>query len=91
MLQQVFVSNLGGDPAYLEIFRGLPQSLDANAGLVPRLGHGHFLPYSIYKPPPPPPKVRTNVSTSTLKMVVVGSPEAVNSPPDCTAKHPRRQ
>jgi hypothetical protein len=37
-IQEMFHSNLGWDTSY----RGLPKSLQANAGIVPRLGHDHF-------------------------------------------------
>jgi hypothetical protein len=38
-----------------EVFRGFPQSLQANAGVVPRLGYGRFLfsnIFIIYQPSP---------------------------------------
>jgi hypothetical protein len=37
-----------GTPEILtEIFRGFPQPLDANVGVVLRIGHNRFLPNSI--------------------------------------------
>jgi hypothetical protein len=32
-----------------EVFRGFPRSLEANGGIVPRLGNGHFYPIN-YSP-----------------------------------------
>jgi hypothetical protein len=38
-IREVLSSNLVRDTGYPEIFRGLPQSLQADAGAEPRLGH----------------------------------------------------
>jgi hypothetical protein len=43
-IPEVFVSNLGLDIGYPKGFRGFPQFLYANVGVVPRLVHDRFLP-----------------------------------------------
>jgi hypothetical protein len=44
-IRKVLDSNLGRDTSWSDLgFRGLPQSLQANARTLSRLGHDQFLP-----------------------------------------------
>jgi hypothetical protein len=39
--------NLHNLTGYTKVFHGFSQSLQANAGIVPKLGHDRFLPYNL--------------------------------------------
>jgi hypothetical protein len=50
-MQEVPDSNLGRQiDVLIQVYRGFPQSLHANNGIMPKIGHNHSTLFQIYYP-----------------------------------------